>query len=297
MAKKVVITGGSGFLGSAISWQLLKENYDVVSLDMIPPSNSRVMYVEANLVDGIPEHRFLEKPNYYINLAGAPIFGRWTAAKKEEIYESRINSTNNLIEFIANPKFRPEALISASATGFYGDSGTVNVTERSDAGTGFLARVVEDWEASAKRAESLGVRTTIIRNATVMGTGGMLSKLLPPTKFGLVFQLGEGQNCFPWIHEKDLVNLYHGSMIEPHAPNVINAVAPHITTIGEFYRELAALRRAKVIQVPKSIIRPLMSDFVDEITYSQCVRSDALSANFKFKYPTIKSALKEILRR
>jgi uncharacterized protein (TIGR01777 family) len=297
MQKKVVITGGSGFLGTSLSWYLLQQNYEVVSIDIMPPRSSRVKFVEADTIEGIPEHAYLEKPTYIINLAGAAIFGRWSTAKKEEIYNSRINSTTNLVNFIRNPLYRPEALVSASAIGIYGDSGTAHVDERSEVGEGFLARVAADWETAAREAEKLGVRTTIIRNGHILGAGGMMKKILPWTKVRIVPQLGPGYPCMSWIHEHDIVKLYVESMAEPMAPPVINAVAPYISTNGEFNRELAKLTSAVIIDVPLSLAKIGLGDFVNEFSYGQCVKSEVISGRFKFKYPTIQSALHEIVKR
>ena len=144
-------------MGSALSWRLLDAGYDVVSLDLTPPATSRIKFVETDLVAGIPEHSFLQKPTYVVNLAGTPIYGRWTNEYMESIYNSRIIGTKNLVKFISNPLYRPEAFVSASATGIYGDSGTLNVDERNDVGNGFLARVAKDWEEQARVRKNLGL--------------------------------------------------------------------------------------------------------------------------------------------
>ena len=297
MSKKVVITGGSGFIGSALSWRLLDKGYEVVSLDLHPPATSRVKYVEADLSKGIPEHALLAKPTYVVNLAGTPIYGRWTNDYMESIYHSRIEGTKNLVEFMANPLYRPEALISASATGFYGDSGTINVDERSDGGDGFLAQVASDWEESAKAAEKLGIRTTIVRNGHVIGNGGLIAAIRPLMKIKLIPQTGKPQACLPWIHQEDLVNLYHLIMEEPRAPGVVNAVSPHITTVGEFYRTLATLSSSMLIKIPESLVEFGLKNLAKEMAFSQCVRSEAVSSRYTFKYPTINSALNEVLGR
>lgn len=297
MGKKVIITGGSGFLGTLLSEQLLADGYEVVSLDLFPPRSAKVSFVEADLIAGIPEHRYLERPTYIINLAGAPIFGRWNTEKKEEIYDSRILGTNHLISLITNPLYRPEALVSASAVGYYGNTGTENVTEKTEPGKGFLARVAADWEAAARQAENLGVRTTIIRNSHILGRGGMMAKLRPFLGLKLVPQIGPGNVCMSWIHEQDIVRLYIQSMAEPTVPSIINAVSPFITTNGEFARELAAAASGVKFQVPQQLLKLGLHDFADEFTYGQCVKSDVVSGRFKFKYPTIQSAIKEIISR
>jgi len=255
------------------------------------------MFVEADVVEGIPEHHYLEKPTYIINLAGAPIFGRWDTTRKEEIYRSRVDGTNNLINFIANPLYRPEALVSASAVGVYGDTGTVKVDERSDPGDGFLARVARDWESAAFQAEKLGVRTTIIRNGHVLGSGGLMAKLRPFYRLKIVPQLGPGSICLSWIHEEDVVKLYFESMEEPTAPKIINAVAPYISNNGEFSRELAQLTSSLILKIPLSVAQIGLRDFVTEYSYGQCVKSETISGRFDFKYPSIRLALKEIVSR
>lgn len=291
----MIITGGSGHIGTALAWKLLQNNYQVVSLDLEPPRSRKVMFVEADVSEGIPAHTFLEKPTYIINLAGAPIFGRWTGQKKEEIYNSRVQGTINLVEFIRDPKFRPQALVSASATGYYGDSGTVNVDERSDPGEGFLARICQDWENQAREAEKLGVRTTIVRNGHVISSDGIIKILRPFTKLKIIPQSGPGQACLPWIHIDDLVNIYLQAMTEAQAPRVINAVAPQISTYGEFNRCLADLTSAWVLKIPLDISRAIIGDLATEMAFSQCVKSESISTRYNFKYRTLQSALKNVL--
>lgn len=295
-ASKVVITGGSGFIGQQIATELLKKDYDVVSIDLVPPRLSKMMFVEADVMFGIPAHHYLEKPTYVINLAGAPIFGRWTTEKKEEIYHSRVDGTKNLVNLMKNPLYRPQALISASAVGVYGDTGTAKINERTEEGEGFLAQTAADWELAAREAENLGVRTTIIRTGHVLGAGGLMQKLRPFYKLRLVPQLGPSQSCFSWIHQEDLVRIYIESMEEPIAPDVINAVAPQFSTVGEFNRELAQATSATVLKIPSFFARPWFKDFVDELSAGQCVESMTLSDRFQFKYPSLQQALVQTIK-
>jgi len=295
MSKKVIITGGSGYIGGLLGNALTQKGYEVVSLDINSPSSPRMKFVEADLSMGIPEHVFLEKPTYVINLAGAPIFGRWTTEYREQIYHSRIDGTNNLIQFMTNPLYRPVALISASATGFYGDSGTENVDEKTEVGNGFLAQVALDWENAARSAERLGVRTTVIRNGHVLGQGGFIKELQKFTRFKILPQLSDGTNCLPWIHQDDLVNIYIQSMEEPHAPDVINAVAPEIATSGEFYRELASQTNSRLIKVPSAISQFVLKDLIKEFNFGQCVKSNAISSRYNFKYRKISSAIRTVI--
>jgi NAD dependent epimerase/dehydratase family enzyme len=187
-------------------------------------------------------------------------------------------------------------LVSASAIGIYGDSGTVNVDERSDLGDNFLARVARDWEASAREAESYGVRTTIIRNGHIIGLGGLMKVFKSTTGLRIVPRPINGQVCFSWIHQYDAVKIYLEAMAEPLAPPVINAVAPRISTYGEFSREIARQTKSKVIPVPVEVSKLFLGDFVSELSLSQCVKSKMLSSNFKFKYGSIEKAIKEVLK-
>ncbi|PSO45804.1 MAG: hypothetical protein BRC25_00885 [Parcubacteria group bacterium SW_6_46_9] len=145
-SKKVIITGGSGFLGDYISGWLLDRGFTVVSLDVAPPQKEEVAFVQKNmLTDDLADQR-LENPYAVINLAGKNIFGRWTTEFKQAVYDTRVKGTENLVELFANERFRPEVFVSASAAGDYGDRGNETLTTDRSCGEGFLATVSFDWD-------------------------------------------------------------------------------------------------------------------------------------------------------
>jgi uncharacterized protein (TIGR01777 family) len=206
--KKVVITGGSGFLGSNISAKLLADGWEVVSADIAPPEDERVVHADVNLLADEIASKKLRDPDAVINLAGKNIFGRWNEKFKETVYKTRVDLTENLINLFGEDEYRPDVIVSASAAGYYGDRGDERLNTQSSPGEGFLARVSRDWEAAARQAEDAGVPTTIIRNGHILGAGGLLGVLLPFYRWGLGGPLSSGDQWFPWVHVDDISRMY-----------------------------------------------------------------------------------------
>ena len=210
---KIIITGGSGFLGSKLSESLINEGHEVVSLDINPPRNPKVLFLKVNLQEGIsPEGEGvkIKNPDVVINLAGVTIGAKWNEEYKKKIYESRVLGTKNLGSLMENLDFRPKVFISASAVGVYGDRGAEILDENTEIkeNQGFLAKVAKDWELEAKKAEKHGIRTVILRQGHILGMGGLIQTLLPYYKMGIGGPISSGKQFFPWIHIEDLVNLY-----------------------------------------------------------------------------------------
>lgn len=295
--KKVVITGGSGFLGSHISDKLLADGYDVVSLDIAPPANDQVVHANINLLEDSLEHEKLENPHAVINLAGKNIFGRWTEGFKDFVYKTRVESTRRLVDLFAQDVYRPDVFVSASAAGYYGDRGDEKLSADSSSGQGFLAKVSRDWEKAARKAENKDVPTTIIRNGHILGQGGLLGVLLSYYRWGLGGPLSSGEQWFPWIHIDDLANMYIAAMREDGQPDTINGVAPDQVRNREFSRILAdVVNRPHLFRIPKFALKLLYGQFGEEMLYSQRVVSKAeKQLDFEFAYPQLRAALTEIV--
>lgn len=295
MSKKVIISGGSGFLGSRLSEVLLTNGFSVVSLDMQPPQVAGVSYVEANILKPLPQHELLREPYAVVNLAGKNIFGRWTEEHKRLIYDTRVAGTRNLIALFQHARFRPQVLVSASAVGAYGDRGGELLTEESSWGDDFLARVVRDWEDAAQEATAHGVRVVCIRNGHILGsTGGMVPVLAPYYRWGVGGSLGMGDQFFPWVHIDDCVALYLRAITTHSMQPIRNAVAGNPITNREFSRSFArAMRRPHVFKIPKWALRFRYGEFADAMTSSQRVTS-LYTRNFRFT--DIESALQDVLK-
>lgn len=293
---KIIITGGAGFIGQSLSTALLQRGYKVVIFDLFPPREN-VDFLKIDLTDGPLEGTILEGVDAIIHLAGRNIFGRWNNKLKNEIYQSRILGTRNLVSSLQNLSQKPRILISASAVGFYGDRGEEKLSESSAPGLDFLAHVCVDWESEARQAETLGIRTVQVRTAPVLGHGGLLAKLLPLYKLGLGGPIGSGRQWFPWIHIQDIINIYIWAMENQTVKGSINACTPQQISNKEFSETLAkVLRRPAFFKIPAPIFWLIFNDLADALSASQKVFTKKLLENgYHFHFPNLKGALEDIL--
>jgi len=293
---KVVITGGSGFLGSKLSEALLKDGHFVVSLDIVAPRNPKVSFLKANISESLFLQDEIKNPDVVINLAGVSIGAKWSEEYKKKIYDSRILGTKNLVLLMQNPDFRPKVFISASAVGIYGDRGEEILDESSEIkeNQGFLAKVAKDWEFEAKKAENIGIRTVILRQGHILGMGGLIQTLLPYYKWGFGGPIGSGKQYFPWIHIEDLINLYIES-IHKDFSGVLNAISGEPITNKEFSVTFArVLKRPHIFFIPVFALKIIYGEFAEEIIKSQRIKSLYKQKRFPSKFESLEKALSEI---
>lgn len=273
--KRVVIIGGAGFLGTAITKILLEKKYEVVVADLRPPqvSHDRLRFVQLNILSPFPHHQNLKRPFAVINLAGKRIFGRWNKKFKDLIYSTRIEGTRNLVNFSERELFRPTVLVSASAVGVYGDRGADSLKENASFGRTFLSMVAKDWEQAAWSATQLGVRVCLMRNGHILDPrGGLLKTLLPLYRLGLGGPLGSGKQFFPWVSLEDAARAYVEAMEDPSWAGPVNVVSPQPVTNRQFSEMIAArLGRPHWLSIPVVALRFLFGGFAREITVSQKV--------------------------
>lgn len=297
----IVITGGSGFIGSQLSRRLLALGHTVVVVDMVPPSftHEQLFFISCDITGSALPYGILEKADAVINLAGKSIFGKWTPKLKQQIQESRIKSTKHIVEGIIAATSKPSCFICASAVGFYGDTGSEVVDEQGAQGSGFLADVVSQWEGVAREATEYGVRVVCVRTAPVLGHGGMLPQLTKTAKLGFLTKLKKQDFWMSWIHEEDIVNTYLFALETTTVQGVFNASAPEQVPHSTFMKSIGkGLRRRVVGYIPKFIAKKMFGEFFDEITKSQRVAPKRLlDKGFVFSYPTLDSALKQILKK
>ena len=290
---KYIVYGGSGFLGSEIIEELLLDGNEVVVADIRKPKNDNVKFVEVNLLQDIVLNEKLINPDVIINLAGKLIFGRWNEKFKKLVRDTRVLGTKNIVKTFEDEKYRPKYLVNASAVGIYGDHGIDEIDEDSSQGNSFLSEVAKDWEIEAMKAKELGVNVRIIRNAHILGNGGLLGVLLPYYKWGIGGPLGNGMQYFPWVHIEDVAQLYINSSSEVF-PEVVNAVAPEVLSNKFFSKTVAkVLRRPHIFWIPKFALKTLYGEFADEILVSQKVTSKYNIYNYR--YNNIQEALENIL--
>ncbi|MBI2939086.1 MAG: TIGR01777 family protein [Chloroflexi bacterium] len=307
---RIVVTGGTGFLGVPLVRRLVEDGHAVTLLTRREPAATsatfgaemagRIDAVRWTAAPGGPSTlRAIDGADAVINLAGEPITdGRWTAARKERIRASRVLATRAVVEGIERASQRPAVLIQGSAVGYYGDRGDQVVTEETPAGHDFLAEVVAQWEAASLPAERAGVRVVRVRTAPALAAdGGALARMLPPFRFGLGGPLGSGRQWFPWIHRGDWIGLVRFALARADLAGPLNASAPNPVTMSEFAHALGrALRRPVLFRVPVFALRVVLGELADFLTVSQrVVPAAALRAGFVFPFPELDPALRDLL--
>jgi hypothetical protein len=236
-----------------------------------------------------------------IHLAGESIIGRWTAAKKQRIRESRVAGTRNLAQALANAKVKPGVFISSSAIGYYGNRGDEILKEESSAGTGFLPEVCREWEVATEAATKAGIRTVQIRTGIVLtATGGALAKMLTPFKLGLGGILGNGQQWMSWIDIQDMVTGIQHILKTDRLRGPVNMVTPAPVTNVEFTKTLAgALSRPAIFPVPSFMVKLAFGEMGETVLLgSQRVEPGKLVASgYSFQFRELRASLMNGLHR
>jgi uncharacterized protein (TIGR01777 family) len=300
---KVLVTGASGFIGSALCDALLVRGDAVVGLTRDPQrarrTNPSVAWHAWEPSLERPPAEAFDGVDGVVNLLGEKIDQRWSAAAKERIMESRRTGTHNLAGTIAGLERKPAVLVNQSAIGFYGDRGEAIVDESSDAGDGFDAEVVLEWEKAAREVEASGLRLVVVRTGHVLDPrGGMLKQLLTPFKLGVGGPLAGGEQYMSWIHIEDEVGILLWALENERVSGVLNATAPHPVTNRALSKSLGrALHRPAVVPVP-GVTLDLMygSEFGKVLRGGQRVLPRrALDLGYEFRHPELDEALEDLL--
>jgi len=295
----ILITGGTGFIGSALIKRLIEEGHNVTVLSRFPDKVEILCGQGVKALGSLSQLKAEDHYEVIVNLAGAPIVdARWSEARKQIIIESRIGLTKELITCIANMTVKPELLISGSAIGYYGDQGDTVLTEQATPDNDFSQRLCADWETTAKQAEQLGVRVCLIRTGLVIANdGGFLQRLLLPFRIGLGGVIGDGRQWMSWIHRQDWINIAMTMMADTSMQGPYNATTPNPVTNSEFTQILAqTLNRPALLPAPAWILKILLGERSQLVLSSQRVMPERLLAqNFKFQYDDLASALNEAL--
>lgn len=291
---RVAITGGTGYVGSALRRLLEARGDEVIVVRRGRPADPTAMWDPARnwFVPGA-----LEGVDAVVHLSGASIGAqRWTAERRAELRASRVDSTRVLVDHLRTLAQPPKVLVAASASGYYGNSGAAERAEDGPKGTGFLADLVADWEREAERATEFGVRVVHARlGPTIARDSELIGRLLLPFQLGLGGPLGSGRQWFSWVATEDVARglafmIDHASLSGP-----VNMVAPRAATNLEFTKALGrALRRPTVLPLPAFVLRLVFGrDLADEVLLSdqRAVPAKLLAAGFEFTHPTIEHAL------
>ena len=296
---QVLVTGSSGLIGSALVPFLEARGHRVTRL--VRRSHSGAGMARWDPVGGTLDREALRGVEAVVHLAGESIIGRWSAAKKAAIRESRVEGTRRLCDALLALSPPPATLICASAVGFYGDRGAELLHEDSPPGLGFLTDVCREWEGAAGRAAGRGMRVVNLRIGLVLSRqGGALGKMLLPFQLGMGGVVGSGRQYWSWIAIDDLLGAIHHALTLSTLRGPVNAVAPTPTTNREFTRALGrVLRRPTVVPVPAFAVRLLMGQMGQELLLaSQRVEPRRLLASgYQFQFPELDGALRHVLRK
>jgi len=294
------VSGATGLIGGALAQRLTRDGHDVITLVRRSPRPSE-RAIEWDPVRATIDRAALEgwQLDAVVHLAGENVFGRWTAAKKRRIRESRVAGTRVVSEAIAGLDRRPPVLLAASAVGYYGDQGAVELTEQSPAGDDFLAAVARDWEGATGSAARAGVRVANLRFGVVLSkAGGALAKMLPAFRLGLGGAIGNGAQYFPWIALEDALGAILHVLATAALSGPINVTAPHPVTQLEFVRTLGrVLRRPAVLPVPRFALGLVFGSEAASMMASgqRVLPARLVAAGYRFRFGAVEPALRELL--
>ncbi len=294
---RVLVTGASGTVGSALVPALAAAGHQVVRLVRRAPHSPDEAAWHPT---GAAEPQAFEGADAVVHLAGENIAGgRWSAQRKSDIRSSRVLGTRTVAKSIAEAARPPQVLVSASAIGYYGNRGNEVLTEQSPPGSSFLADLCREWEAETETAAAAGTRVVRLRMGVVLSSrGGALAKMLTPFRMGVGGRIGSGHQWWSWISIDDAIGLITRALIEDTLRGAVNAVSPNPVTNAEFTRILGSvLRRPTVLPIPEFVVRAVFGQMGEEVLLaSQRVQPvAAIAGGFRFRYPQLKPALEHLL--
>ena len=300
-SKKVVIAGVTGAIGSYLAKRLIEEGYDVYGVARNPQeARSKVKGMaeciqwDINRPDELSS--IAEGSRAVINMTGAPLLTKWRGNYEKEIFSSRIEGTQYIVEAIRNCQEKPAVLINASAAGYYGYDENKAAVESTPAGGDYWGKLVSDWEKAALEADKFGVRTVLIRTTLVLVRGeGALKALEPYFRKGLGGYVSPGSQIFPWVHIDDETGIIIQAVQNEKFHGAINSVGGTVTS-KEFSNQIGiAMGKSSRLPIPKFIIRSMFGKASDLVLRSQLIKSERMDElGYKIKYDKISEALKEI---
>jgi hypothetical protein len=291
---RIMVSGSSGLIGSALLPELEKAGHSVARLVRRTPSANEVQWnpdgnIQPAAVDGF---------DAVVHLAGESIAGRWTEAKKARIRNSRVQGTSSLANALARTTRLPKVMVCASAIGIYGDRADETLREESAPGSDFLAEVAKQWEAATEPAARAGIRVVLLRIGVVLSRhGGALARMLPPFRMGLGGRIGSGKQWMSWIALDDVVGTIQHALTTESLRGALNTVAPNPVTNAEFTRTLGeVLHRPTVFPLPEFIVRTIFGEMGQALLLSsqrvECAK--LLASGYRFRHPELQSALQAL---
>ncbi|MDB5192395.1 MAG: hypothetical protein JWQ96_1958 [Segetibacter sp.] len=306
----ILITGGTGLIGTALTPMLVAKGYKVIILsrNKKESTDSNISYANWDVEEQTIDKDAIEQADHIIHLAGANVAEkRWTTDRKKEIVESRTKSCSLLVDSLNNIPNNVKTVISSSAIGFYGEDKKRNArkkafTEELHADDSFLGNTCKQWEDGIKPLEQTGIRLVILRTGIVLSNdGGALAEFEKPIRYGLATMLGNGKQIISWIHIEDICRLFIFALENPEVKGIYNAVAPEPVPNKELIIELAQRLKGKFyvsMHVPAFMLKLGLGELSVEVLKSATVSSEKIKlAGFHFVYPTIEAALNQLAKR
>jgi uncharacterized protein (TIGR01777 family) len=292
---KILITGSSGLIGSALIKQLRSRGHEIGRLLRTKTTEQPYWNIEHGEIN--LEH--FPEPDVVIHLAGENLAdGRWNDAKKQRILNSRVNGTRLLVEYFSKAEHKPDVFISGSAIGFYGNRSDTFLDEHSAPGDNFSAEICKQWEAASQPLKELGIRLVNIRTGVVLSPqGGALKKMLLPFRLGLGGILGDGQQYISWVCMDDMINMLEFVMLN-NVSGPVNMVAPEPVTNYQLTKTLGkVLHRPTIFPMPAFVARLLFGEMADELLLAstRVLPGKLTEAGFKFEFPQLDVALEHLL--
>lgn len=298
--KQILMTGGTGFIGSYLCEELLKAGHFLTLITRSADKYSEEQAKNMRYIgweDSLQEE--VNRADIIINLAGENLFGqRWTESVKKKIYDSRVLSTGKLTRLISTAESKPELFISASGVGIYGDRGDTILDESSSTADDFLATVCIDWEKEALKAAEAGVRVVISRLGLVMeDSGGFIEKMILPFKLFAGGPIGDGKQFMPWIHMADLLRAILFLIEQKDISGPVNLCSPEPVTMNELAESMGKiLNRPSFIRVPEFALNLVLGEAAQPVLSSLRVHPKLLKdSGFEFEFNDLKEALADIL--
>lgn len=295
---RVLITGGTGFIGEALVNQLLDAGHSVSVLTRDPLSAANLFNGRARCVHSFSELSHYEAFDVVINLAGAPVAGpRWTPKRQAQLLASRVGTTEALMTWLKNTEHKPALWIQASAIGFYGvRDASESLDEHASKGDGFMAELCARWEAAAQPATEFGVRQVVLRLGVVFGPGGALTPLLLPFRLGFGGRMGDGRQIMSWVHRDDVLQVIARAFNDDSLRGTYNMVAPETVSQAAFAEQAGkVLKRPVWFHIPAAPVRALAGELAQLFFDGQRVVPQRLTeAGYTFRYPTLDAALRDL---
>ena len=295
----ILVTGGSGFIGGHFCRKATDLGWNVIVLTRKAKAAAKKLPSSVYCIESLSDLEIHQPIEVILNLAGQPLTeGRWTAARKQDFVDSRIQTTNQLYEYFSVQKIKPRVIISGSAVGYYGSNNNLLLDETGASGDGFSERLCFDWEASAKQFEGLGCRVCYLRTGIVLGEQGALAKMLPAFKLALGGPIGDGKQWMSWIHIEDMVSLVLYCINSDNLVGPINATAPNPVTNRVFSKTLgAALNRPAILAMPAPVVRLLFGEMGEALLLQgqSVVPKKLQDSGFEFTYPQLGEALRQLV--